>query len=154
MKTSTIVLAAGAAFALFVMQQRAANARTIAGVSTKTTADYFTPTQLAESLARLIVGVTQNVRTEEPAGIFAVKAPPIPAGGSADSGTLGWDKYDNTGTGDPYGSWLSTTFETSATKVASASGLTSSVDLIAAAPVYSPGDDFLLNPFYVNGGVT
>lgn len=136
------VLAAAAVVGLILFQRNAAARARVAGASARTTADYFNPVELAASFGRAVVGLTRNVATTEPAGIFAVKGPIVP--GTAASGLLGWQTYDPGGIGDPYGSWVTPT-DSSVTD-SSVTRSTPIVDSIVAGPVYDPALQFTQNP--------
>lgn len=153
---SPIVLAALAGGGLY-LYSRAQKAKTaIVGVSSKKTADYFTPTDVAGMLGRLVVGITKNIDAPAPAGIFAVKSPTT--AGSAESGLAGWETYGGysvgaggVDTGDPYNPWVGPSVSNVSVPTATRYG--SSVDAVVAGPVYDPRTDFVNNPLFLSLGL-
>lgn len=147
---SPLVIAAIAAGGFLLWSRARAQQRAITGVSARTSADYFTPTDVAGSLARFVVGLTKNISTPAPSGIFAVKPTYTP--GSAESGLAGWQTYTGsvaqgsvTDSGDPYNAWAGPS--TSSVNAPSATRYGTDVDQVVAAPLYDPSWDFVNNPF-------
>jgi hypothetical protein len=140
-----LAIAAIGAGALLLMARAKANTAPATTVAKKT-ADYFTPTDIAASLGGLIVGLTKGIATTPPTGPAYV-SPNMPAltgdvAGDASAWLQNIDAKTPTLLG---GGWSAPS--TSATSATDLGRYSSTVDTVAAAPVYSQADDFTLNPF-------
>ena len=138
-----LALAAIGAGALLLMARAKAN--TAPATVAKKTADYFTPTDIAASLGGLIVGLTKGIATTPPKGPAYV-SPNMPAltgdvAGDASAWLQNIDAKTPTLLG---GGWSAPA--PSATSATDLGRYSSTVDTVAAAPVYSQAD-FTLNPF-------
>lgn len=140
-----LLLIGGAALWLLT---RRSSAQSVPGVSANTQQTYYTPTGVAELLAKAVVGLTKNIATPAAVGANATpQAPSFVKADSASQGAFGWN-YGDAGSsiftlGSPLGGW--TMPRDSYVGVPSSSG--GFVDASVAAPVYSITDDFVNNPF-------
>lgn len=133
--------------ALWLLTRRA-NAQRVQGVAANPQQTYYTPTGVAELLAKAVVGITKNIAT--PAATGASATPQLPTGVKAETssqGAFGWN-YGDAGSsiftlGSPVGGW--TMPRDSYVGLPASSGAIN--DASIAAPVYSITDDFVNNPF-------
>ena len=148
MKTQTIALVGAGLVGFLYLRNKQAAAAKVAGVSAQTKANYYTPTDLAAALGGAVVALTKGIQT--PPVTTAVPNPTATAAPTNGAGLFGWNLFGNDTATGPGGSWLPTTYQSSAVANPSVAAYSPTVDSIAAAPVYSLADDYTLNPFQLS----
>jgi hypothetical protein len=144
MKASPLLLAGLAVAGLLVFNQRAKAVAAATGAAAQRTANYYTPTDLANALGGLVVGLTKGISTPQVPGIANVTGPTPPqAGGTSlfGGGLFGSGPVAS----DPNSAWTFPTLGNSLVKDPGVSGLSPTVDAIVAAPVYDISNDFTNN---------
>jgi hypothetical protein len=152
MKHPLLIAGAAVVGLLYVRKVHAANASIAPTASSKQVA-YVTPTGVAEQLGQFVVGMLRGVTPSDPKGIFSTPAS-LPdqfdsetARLARQAGAPGTDAAARYAVGPADWSLPSLSLGSDA----SVSRFGSSVDQIAAAPVYNVGTDFQQNPLATFG---